>query len=231
MPEYTLLRSQKNTILELVKQSELDPFNFGWSKELSKYTSTGAGIPVEVSRLSYIDVDTDFYFQFDFHKGEHYAIFSPGDNKLVMETYPGSWEGQLSYFRSWLTFLKREIQQPDLWVELAKYQLPPGEQISIEIANEPFTTQQVDQIAEGVEKIRKYLEVEFDLDTQQKALVNEKLKYLLEASKRQGRKDWLHTSIGVIFTIATGLALAPEQAKAIWNILKVAVSGIIQLIP
>ena len=83
MSEYTLLRSQKNTILELVKRSELDPFNFSWSEELSKYTSTRGGISPYVSRLSYNDIDTEFYFQFDFHKGAHYAIYSPGQDKLV----------------------------------------------------------------------------------------------------------------------------------------------------
>jgi hypothetical protein len=62
-------------------------------------------------------------------------------------------------------------------------------------------------------------------------LIGEKLDYLLAAAKRQGRKDWLHTSIGVIFTLATALAFSPEQAKTIWNILKVALSGIIQLLP
>jgi hypothetical protein len=227
MSGYTLLRSQKNAILELVKRSELDPFNFSWSEELSKF-SWGGNRP-EVSCLSYND--TEFYFLFDFLKGENYAIFSPGADKLVEKAYPGNWESQLSYVKKWLTCLKREIQQPDLWVELAKYKLAPGEQISREIENEPFTAQQVDQIAESLNKIREYLEANFNLDMQQKTLMNEKLNYLLEASKRQGRKDWLHTSIGVIFTIATGLALAPEQAKVIWNILKVAVSGITQLIP
>ena len=118
-----------------------------------------------------------------------------------------------------------------MWDELVKYQLPPGEQISRGIGNEPFTAQQVDQIAESLKKIREYLELELDLDVQQKTLVNEKLDYLLEASKRQGRKDWLHTSIGVIFTLAIALAFSPEQARTIWNILKVAVSGIIQLLP
>jgi hypothetical protein len=228
MSEYPILRSQKNEILNLIKESELDPFNFIWRVGASKYTHTDSGVPVLVSRLSYDG--TEYYFQFDFVKEQHYAIFSPGGEKLVEEQYPGSWISQLSSVWRWLTFLKREIEQPDLWAELAKYQLPPGEQISSGIGNEPFTAQQADQIIEGLRKVRAYLEAEFDFNEQQQKLVDEKLDYLMGAAKRQGRKDWLHTSIGVIFTLATALALSPEQAKTIWNILKVAVSGIIQLL-
>jgi hypothetical protein len=228
MSKYTLLRSQRNSVLDLVKGSELDPFNFSWLEAPSRYARNAAGVTEEVSRLCYND--TEFYFQFDFKNGMHYAIFSPGQDALFAEHYPGNWENQFNCVEKWLTYLKREIHQPDLWSELAKYQLPPGEQIGKEIENEPFTAQQVDQIAESLKKIREYLETEFHLDVQQRALVNEKLDYLMEASKRQGRKDWLHTSVGVIFTLATGLALAPEQTKALWGILKVALSGVVQLL-
>jgi len=230
MSEYSLilLKSQSNEVFNLVKESELDPFNFSWSEEDSKYTSTKAGLSVPVSRLSY--EDGCFYFQFDVHKGRHYAIFSPGSDKLFEEQYPGDWSGQLAYVRMWLRYLRREIEQADLWGELSKYQLPPGERLSNDIGNAPFSSGQVDAIAEGLGKVRFYLEAEFNLNEEQQKLVNEKLDYLLGAAKRQGRKDWLHTAIGVIFTLAIGLSCTPEQAKTLWNILKVAVSGIIQLL-
>ena len=223
-----LLRSQRNSVLQLVKNLELDPFNFRWSEKPSMLMVIDGSNAV-VSRLSYND--TDFYFQFDFKDGMHYAIFSPGRETLVEEQFAGSWHVQLSSVHNWLNYLKREIEQPDLWDELAKYQLPPGEQINKQIGNEPFTAQQVDQIAENLKKLHVYLEDEFHLDIEQKAVVNEKMDYLMEASRRQGRKDWLHTSIGVMFTLAMFLAASPEQTKMIWSILKAAVSGVIQLLP
>ena len=129
----------------------------------------------------------------------------------------------------WLKYLKREIEQADLWAELSKYQLPPGERLSNDIGNAPFSIGQVDAIAEGLGKVRSYLEAEFNPNEEQQKLVNEKPDYLLGAAKRQGGKDWLHTAIGVIFTLAIGLC-TPKQAKMLWTILKVAVSGIIQLL-
>ena len=55
------------------------------------------------------------------------------------------------------------------------------------------------------------------------------LKYLSESSKRQGRKDWFHTAIGVLFTIIIGLSLAPDQARELLrfatSVLKQIISG------
>jgi len=228
MSEYNLLRSQKNGVLEAIKSSGLDPFNFKWSEEDSQCTREDEFSFASVERLSYVDIK--FYFQFDCSEGKRYAIFSPGRERCVEEHYPGAWVGQLSSVRSWLTYLKRELAQPDLWAELSKYQLPPDETLTADIGNEPFTVKEAEQLSEGIRKVRAYIEAEFALNEDQHNLVNEKLDYLLEAAKRQGRKDWFHTSIGVIFTLASAMAFSPEQTKNIWNILKDAISGVIYLL-
>lgn len=226
MAEYTLLQSQKNDVFRMIKGTEgLDPFNFQWLVTDSTFERE-----LKVSHLRYNG--THFFFKFDFLNGKHYSIFSPGKDQLVERQRPGDWGNQLSYFAYWLIYLKREINSPDLWGELAKYQLPPGEQIGKDIGNEPFTFQQVQQIADSLKKIAQYLETNLRLDAKQKALVNEKLDYLIEGSKRQGKRDWINQAIGVVFTIAVDLALDPEKAKTLWNILKTAISGIFpQLLP
>ena len=56
------------------------------------------------------------------------------------------------------------------------------------------------------------------------------LTHLVAAAKRQGRRDWLHTCIGVIVTIATAVGLAPNEVRAIWAIVKTSLSGIVPLI-
>lgn len=223
-----ILTSQKNDVLDLIKNSNLDPFNFKWSEADSRFSKSRAGYSAGVSLLKY--EKTQFYFKFDFGTEGHYAIFSPGEDQVVEERNTGDWANQREYAIRWLSYLKREVEQPDLWEELAKYQLPPGEKISPDVTNEPFTVHQIEQISAGIINIRAYLEVEFDLENQ-KDTVNEKLEYLIDAAKRQGRKDWFHTSIGVIFSLAIALSMSPEQARTIWNFLKDAVVGIIQFLP
>jgi len=43
------------------------------------------------------------------------------------------------------------------------------------------------------------------------------LNYLAEAASRMGRQDWIHTTIGVIFTIAVGVGLAADQARELFR--------------
>ena len=89
----------------------------------------------------------------------------------------------------------------------------------------------MDQIVRGIDLIKTYLIAEIKIDSDQKKETNERLDYLIEAAKRQGRKDWIHTAIGVIFTLAVSLSLSPEQAKSIWGLLKSTMSGIIKFLP
>jgi hypothetical protein len=224
MNQLILLKSQKNEILELIKEVGLDPFNFEWSVVSSSMTHE-----LQVSMIDY--VVSGFFYTFDIHKGVHYAIYSPGKEMLLDKQYPGSWEYQRQYFRDWLSYLRREIDQPDLWAEISKYQLPPESELGPDISNEPFTAYQVEKIVSGVNQVRAYLEEQGLASEEQKRFVNERLNYLADAAKRQGRKDWIYTSIGVLVTIATALALAPEQAKTLWYLIRDAIAGIIQFLP
>jgi hypothetical protein len=226
--EYKLLRSQKNQILESIKLCDLDPFNFKWTEHESDYLTDGENYSLSVERLTYEDVT--FYFQFDYSGQKRYCIFSPGRERCIEQLAMGSWLDQLVVVGSWLKYLTRELTQPDLWSDLSKYHLMQGEILTADIGNEPFTVKEAEQLSEGIRKVRAYIAAEFTLSADQQDLVNEKLDYLLEASKRQGRKDWFHTSIGVIISLAATMAFSPEQTKNIWSILKGAINGIIYIL-
>jgi hypothetical protein len=154
--EHKLLRSQKNEVLEAIKSSGLDPFNFKWSEDDSQCMMDDDFSRASVERLSYEDLI--FYFQFDYLQGKRYAIFSSGRERCVEEQSTGAWTGQLTYVRNWLTYLKRELAQPDLWDELFKYQLPPGAKLTADIGNEPFTVKEAEQLSEGIRKVRAYID-------------------------------------------------------------------------
>lgn len=228
MLDCKLMRSQKNEILELIKATTLDPYNFSWSTEQSRL-SNSEGIPSAVSKINYNN--SRYYFVFDFHKNEHRSFFSPGEEKLREQQFPGSWKNQLYYVKNWLAYLEREVFQPDMWEDLETHRISYGEKISPDTGNEPFTIAQVEQIVRGIESIRSYLLDEFKDSSDAEELINQKLNYLVGASKRQGRQDWFHTCIGVFVGIATALAMSPDQSKHIWALLKNAVSGILKLIP
>jgi hypothetical protein len=217
-----LLRSQKNLIFELVKKSGLDPFNFEWGTD-PNIDVDDPELPME--RLSY--KGTNYFFRFY----EDSVDFSPGPEKPFLSFRTPKWNTKIQLFERWLECLLREIEQPDMWAELSKYQIPPGEQISIDIENTPFTYPEVVRIADGINQVRNYLEAQFKANENERRLINEKLDYLLEAAKRQGRKDWMHTCIGALVGLTIQLALSPEQTKTIWKIIKATVSGVIKFLP
>lgn len=233
MNQLILLKSQKNEILKIIekaKKAKLNPINFKWSVVSSSMTPE-----LQVSRIDY--VGSGYFFKFDFKKGgERHAFCSPGDQRLIEHMLSehsqwGSWAEDKSSFRDWLFYLSREIYQPDLWAEMSKYQLPPESEVVPDISNEPFTTYQVEKILSGLNQVRAYLEEQRLGSEEQKRFVKERLNYLADAAKRQGRKDWVYTCIGVLVTITTALALSPEQAKTLWYLIRDAMAGIILFLP
>lgn len=228
MNQLILLKSQKNEILKIIekaKKAKLNPINFKWSVVSSSMTPE-----LQVSRIDY--VGSGYFFKFDFEKGGQRHVFcSPGEKRLIEEISWLSWADVKSSFREWLFYLSREIYQPDLWAEMSKYQLPPESEVVPDISNEPFTTYQVEKILSGLNQVRAYLEEQRLGSEEQKRFVKERLNYLADAAKRQGRKDWVYTCIGVLVTITTALALSPEQAKTLWYLIRDAMAGIILFLP
>jgi len=227
MKQNLLLKTQKNEALEFIKKWEFDPFNFTWKIELSKMTAN-----LEVSVLLYNN--TQFYFIFDFRKESHTAVYAPGNERWEKVDYNGVWDIQLYSFEKWLENLKREIDAPDLWREVQKYQLPKDTRIDPNIKNDPFNAYQVNTIEIGLDRIRNYLTENISEDIKTKdnlEVINKKMDYLKGALIRQGRLDWFHTCIGLLITTAIELAFSPEKTKIIWDILKDTLSGIIRFLP
>ncbi len=224
MNKQILLKSQKNEVFQLIKNAGLDPFNFAWQEETSKFDSS------LVDCLKY--QQTGFFFKFDYRERQkHFSTISPGKETLVQDLYPGSWPYQLNNVAEWLSYLKREIEEPDLWQEMSKYQISSAIPIGADTENTPFTVYQFEKIEKAIQQIRSYVIETSQLEQSHRDLVDEKLDYLIGAAKRQGRTDWVHTCIGIIVTIAVAVSLSPEQVNDIWSILKEAVSGIIKLLP
>lgn len=221
MDRQGLLASQKNTIFEMVKQHGLDPFNFKWVEEQSVHKSNNGLI---VSRLEY--KNSPYFFQFDFVKGQHYQFFSPGSDVLTKSDFGGSWDFAVSYTNKWLENLSRELNAPDLWGEISKYNFQYEDQID----NTPFSIEQFNRIQNGLDEIRKYLIENYGDSEERSKIINSKLDYLMDSAKRQGKQDWLNTLIGVVATIAAALTLSPERAATLWALVKTAVLGIIKLL-
>lgn len=222
MEHNTLLKTQKNDVLTVIKSTHLDPLKFRWDMEQST-CSSDTKTPI----LRY--GEGEYFFKFDFYGNKHYADFSPGTEHINVKELTDTWKIQLILVSQWLTSLQKEVNDPDLWSELEKYRITEDPGFTEGSTNDPFTVHEVEQIVLCLDTIKENLETHIKDNVQHREFVDNKLNYLADAAKRQGRRDWIHTSIGVIVTISIALALAPEEARNIWSILKTAFSEMLKL--
>ena len=106
-----LLKSQRNEILGLIINHDFDPSRFLWVE-----TPSSINPEFIISRLIYND--GDFFYSFEMEGEVHVAVFSPAEQSYIGSDYPGTWMRQKQSFSKWLTFLKKEEAEPDLWSDI-----------------------------------------------------------------------------------------------------------------
>ncbi|HUU20400.1 MAG TPA: hypothetical protein VMW72_24845 [Sedimentisphaerales bacterium] len=223
--DHKLLKTQKNQVLKIIYRAGLESANFFWTTQ--QIPDTSIRKIIQVPRLNYIDGEN--YFRFE----KYSCTFSPGVKKAVQHeagSTSESFGGQLYYVDKWARCLKREIEAPDLWAEMEKYKTSVSLALPEQILNEPIPVYEVDEIANKLKQLADKIKEQFELTDEQNQFVHNKLNYLADAAKRQRSIDWVHTSIGVIVTMSMGLALAPDQAKRLWELMRSIVGGFIHLI-
>ncbi|HUV03724.1 MAG TPA: hypothetical protein VMX94_01300 [Armatimonadota bacterium] len=203
-----VLKTQKNEVLELIRQLDLDPSEFLWRECDSRKSAN-----LVISKL--IHRPTRFYYEFDFHKDQHWARHSPAKDSAVDYHYPGSWSCQRQCFVTWLQCVKRETQAPDLWTTISE-QKALVEAASAKVPNTPFSTGEQVYIATQLQEVKAYLLAYVEDSTCHQAFVEEQLDYVLENAKRQGRRDWAFMVIGILFSIAIQIGLPPDKARELF---------------
>lgn len=209
----TLLPSQKNEVLALVQNADLDPARFEWSVVPSKLDEE-----VGVSKLVYIG--SPFFYQFDFSEEDgfgYYAIFSPAETLPIEEgMVNGGWKEQKGIVANWLSYLRREVGQPDLWGEISRFRFPISSELTVAVANEAFSENEVEEIVVSLNQVRHYLSEQQCTSEEQNRLMNEKLDYLIDAAKRERKRDWMYTCVGVVLQLTTVLAVDAALRKTLW---------------
>lgn len=220
-----LLKSQKNEIFAAITEIGLNPLQFEWRREaveniyLQRY---------DISCIYYRPAN--FYFKFDYDdEGVRLSVFRPGEQRMKQSKQAENWNQQLNDVKKWLAFVKREVEIPDLWEQLKGY--APQETFigTAEISNAPFSSSEAENIIASLDKLQAQIEKNFNLQEEQHVFVERQFDYLKDAVKRLGRKDWIHTSIGVMVGIAVNLALSPEKAKLLWDLVRSCFAHILPL--
>ncbi len=218
--KFTLLQSQRSRVFELLQEAQLEPAEFSWAKE----EIAGS---ILVSRLNYRE--GTYYFQFSSHELNAWCIACPGRYRSIDYEYPKDWQEQEGVFRNWMRFLRREVEFPDYWGEMAKYQAALRVELSDSVVNEPIAACEADRIERALTRLGEQIGQELRLDGQAVSLVRGKFAYLAEAARRQRSRDWVYTALGVCATTAMALPLSPEGAAVLWGLIRAEIGRVVRL--
>lgn len=142
---------------------------------------------------------------------KHYKVASKTEGDPHIRSTVVRWFEVLSEISSWSGRINMEIHTPDLWTTFGRdiYVSPAAGE-----GNTPFTRVEQQQIAQSLHRLRKDVR-RSDLSEEQADEVEEKLDYLIAASRRVGRLDWRNLVAGTILTMIADATLPPETTRHI----------------
>lgn len=204
-----LLRSQRNELFIVTKESGLDPTDFAWSEVKTRWHENGQE-PVEALTHK----PTGYQFVFDRYKGKANPRFTPSSSQ-VKEVDPGeqgSWQEVFTLFREWLVAVRSEYLEPDLWEQTKTDSRLVAPSLD-EVGNEPFSEEEKKRISASIHELLQFVTKTATHTPAQLEFVATRLQHLEEASHRLGRKDWITLAMGTLTNIVVGVALSPDAAK------------------
>ena len=202
-----LLRTQTNQVYELIREQGLNPDEFEWHKIDGLIESS-----YTINKL--VHEPTGYYFIFDIDRdGEFWCEFSPSESKPVEIRNSEIWDIQTVAVYEWLKFLKRELDEPDLWGILSGEKILLDTITNINDKNEKFTDDEIKLISQNIEELKEFLISKQEFNEHSIKFIESNLAYLVDASSRLGKKDWITITLGIIANIIISLSLNTNIAR------------------
>ena len=206
-----LLISQKNSLFEIIQ--ELDFFSHNQFELIEN--------DVMESYTTYIEykANKDFFFRFldSEYNNTLYVNYSPGYEQIIDSTSRINWDEALDKFLNWLHYLQREVTSPNLW---HKFKIEISEiKLLNDFSNQKFSFSEYNEISEKIDVLKNSLS-SIPLILNQQSEIILRLDHLNETAKELGKFDWVNLFIGTIISVVIQLNVTPENANAIWDLIK-----------
>ena len=214
MRKQLLERTKRNEIFELLRKNSFDPPEFKWTETKVGYLSTILD-PGIVSTL--VHTPTGYQFSFGLLSGCYRITFSPGREYLESAAEGIDWNSTVELVQNWLSNLRQEIEAPNLWAEKGQYS-SLIEAVTSETENDTFSAKEQACLLQALTEIKDWLFQQQNIQQDHAAFVTRRFEYLESAVSRMSRIDWLHTTVGVFFTVTVGIGLAPATARELFRV-------------
>jgi hypothetical protein len=206
-----LLTSQKNSLFELIQ--EVDFFSHNQFELIEKDIMGVCDTHIEYK------ANKDFYFRFidSNYANSLFVNHSPGDQQIMDSSSKISWDETLNIFDNWLYYLQREVTSPNLWQQF-KTEISEIKYIN-NFSNQKFSFSEYTEISEKIDVLKSSLSsIPLILNQQNEIIL--RLDHLSETAKELGKFDWINLFIGTIISVVIQLNVTPENANAIWDLIK-----------
>lgn len=221
-----ILNKHRNALLELIKSAQLGPQLFHPTGEV---TEEGESFRLELLNSPHYflvkarirNESREFWYE---HTTFRLAYPDPKIGKVDSKYWTGFEKAGMwtlsvqGAFKDWLTLVKKYLdylaeeeedrQIPDLWSELgAPTSSSPG---VLMLQNTSFSTKEQARISESLHELLEEIKRRDILTAEQVNLLEGQIDYLVESSKRLGRKDWMAAAVGALIgvTLSAGLTTA-----------------------
>jgi hypothetical protein len=145
-----------------------------------------------------------------------YAVYySPGEISETQRQTDIDFNDVIRHYNRWLTSLKRELSQPDLWAELERAIASATESIAYQAAdNAPLSLAEAGNIKAVLSDLSHQMTALSGASTLQHESIRREIKYLTDATERLGKKDFLNAMLGGLVGWLLSAALPPETIRS-----------------
>lgn len=143
-----------------------------------------------------------------------------GPNRKVNSS---TFEEAISHVNFWALELRNYIEAPDLWEELfkdAEFVRGLGERGE----NSRFNNEERSNIASELRRVAQEARHTYSLGGTEFQALSAKVDYLIEASDRSGRNDWLFMGMGVLMSFLFSVGLPSHQAQSFFSLFMTAIA-------
>ncbi len=201
-----LLITQKNELFDVIESHGFSPNSFSC-----------LDITIKEAPITKIEYNkTDYYFRFN--KSSNITVSWSPSNALYKEAIIAyNFSECVAHFKSWLGYLNRELTVIDKWKRLAD----EVTQLSISFVNEfdKFSASEYENLKIQMLLLKQKIRT-IDLLPEQLKVLENKIDHLTGIALDLSKFDWKGLFVGTMVSIIIQLSVTPENAKALWDIIK-----------
>jgi len=232
-----MLNKYKNELLDVIKKSHFS---------VSDFVASEPDSPEHGKTFTLVHTPSNFHLEvwndprdFDSFRG-FYTDFVPGligyyfpnDTNYAFEEleYCDIME-LVAHCTQWLEGIDKyneDLATPDLWANITDSQniINETDKESLEY----FLPAEKDSIRLAIRDFKQLMEKKFEMDTEQHAIVFERLDYLTKAVDKSNKFDWKGIALNTIISISITLSLDADRGRQLFELFKTVFGSIVRML-